>query len=172
MCIIDNGTHAAAHVTAPFVYDGEIRSRILRLKYANERRLAAELALDVADHVRRKKLTCDVVTWIPTTRKKRNKRGIDQAEMIAMHVARHLRVPCRQLLVRARDVSQTGQTRVVRLAQVRFRARRPQWAKSVLVVDDVVTTGASMRAAHAALLSVGATSVHCVAVAVTPPRLA
>lgn len=172
MCIIDKGTHTTAHVTAPFVYDGEIRSRILRLKYANERRLAAGLALELAAHVRRRHLVCDVVTWIPTTRKKRNTRGIDQAELIAVHVAKILEVPCRHLLIRARDVTQTGQTRAVRLAQVRFRARRPSWARSVLVVDDVVTTGASMRAAHAALTSAGAGMVHCVAVAVTPPRLA
>jgi predicted amidophosphoribosyltransferase len=40
----------------------------------------------------------------------------------------------------------------------------------VLVVDDVVTTGATLRAAQATLIAAGATSVHCVTVAATAPH--
>lgn len=170
MCTKNNRTHMADRTTAPFLYEGDVRSRILRLKYANERRIASELGRDVARHAIVHGLQPDVVTWIPTTRRKLRRRGIDHAELIAEHVARHLRVPCRQLLVRANNESQTGQSRQVRMSQVRFRARRLTDGVCVLVVDDVVTTGASMRAARRALRESGATKVHCIAVAITAPR--
>ena len=170
MCTRDNRTHIGDRTTAPFLYEGEIRSRILRLKYANERRIAAELGRDVAHHAIAHGMRPDVVTWIPTTRRKLRRRGIDHAELIAEHVARQLRIPCRQLLMRANNMSQTGQTRRVRLSQVRFRSRRLSPDICVLVVDDVVTTGASMRAARQALKSSGAGIVHCIAVAITAPR--
>lgn len=170
MCTSDNRTHMADRTTAPFIYEGDVRSRILRLKYANERRIAPELARDVARHAIARGFRPDVVTWIPTTRRKLRKRGIDHAELLAENVARILAVPCRQLLVRANNASQTGQTRNVRMSQVRFRARRPASARAVLVVDDVVTTGASMRAARRALRDAGVPTVYCIAVAITAPR--
>ena len=69
-----------------------------------------------------------VVTWIPTTSRRRRQRGFDQAELLARGVARRLRLPCRALLRRADDSPQTGRSgigarrSVVRVARAARRA--------------------------------------------------
>jgi predicted amidophosphoribosyltransferase len=111
----------------------------------------------------------DEVTWAPTSTARRRARGYDQAQVLARAVARHLGVPCRPLLRRhGPSRAQTGRRRVERLADAPLFAttRRPR--AHVLVVDDVVTTGATLHAACRALLAGGAERVRAVAAAATP----
>jgi predicted amidophosphoribosyltransferase len=111
----------------------------------------------------------DVVTWAPTSSGRRRERGFDQAELIARTVARQLGLPCRRLLDRAvAGDPQTGRARSDRLEGAEFHARPGLDGQRVLVVDDVVTTGATLRAAEAALRESGARQVVLAAVAATP----
>ena len=87
--------------------------------------------------------------------------------MLARAVAWRLGVPCRRLLRRTDGPPQTGRTRAERLEGPAFVARR-RVKGAVLLVDDVVTTGATLRAADAALRAAGAETVHCIAAAATP----
>jgi predicted amidophosphoribosyltransferase len=114
-------------------------------------------------------LEVDVVTWAPTSGARRRKRGYDQAELLARAVAWRLGVPCRRLLNRVEDGRgpQAGRSRAERLDGPAFLARR-RVRGVVLVVDDVVTTGATLRAAEVALMGAGARQVHAVAAAATP----
>jgi hypothetical protein len=111
----------------------------------------------------------DVLTWAPTGAARRRRRGYDQAELLARAVGRRLGVRARRLLVRVGDhAAQTGRSRQQRLVGPTFVAigRVPH---RVLVIDDVVTTGATFAAARTALLVGGAHRVHCLAAAATPP---
>jgi predicted amidophosphoribosyltransferase len=107
----------------------------------------------------------DLVTWAPTSPRRARRRGYDQAEAIAQAVGRELGVPCRRLLYRSHGSAQTGKSRADRLVGPVFRARSPRPGLAVLVVDDVVTTGATLRAAAQALRSAGVTHVELVAAA-------
>jgi predicted amidophosphoribosyltransferase len=80
-------------------------------------------------------------------------------------VARQLGVPCRRLLYRAHGAPQTGKSRSDRLVGPAFRARAPRQGLAVLVVDDVVTTGATLHTAADALLAAGVARVELVAAA-------
>jgi predicted amidophosphoribosyltransferase len=71
-------------------------------------------------------------------------------------------------LVRESVEHQTGRSRAQRLVGVALRARSMSGPSTVLVVDDVVTTGATMRMAQQALTTAGAMRVVCIAVAATP----
>ncbi len=153
--------------TAPFIYEGEIRSKILRLKYSNQRSIARELSHYLVVHIQQHIGTAGMVTWAPTVGSRRRKRGVDQAELLARHVGRELGVPCHELLIRVNTESQTGKSRAERLAHPQFRARAPQNTMSVVIIDDVITTGATLRAAASALRQVGVFDVYCVAVAKT-----
>ncbi len=161
----------AASVRAAVSFDGVARSAILALKFGNRRAVAGHLA---ALMIRRLGLATpdapvfDVVTWAPTSRRRVARRGFDQAELIARHVARELGVPCRRLLYRAHGSPQTGHSRDERLVGPSFRSRRTGRSIRVLVVDDVVTTGATLHAAAASLAAAGIDDVCLVAAAATP----
>jgi predicted amidophosphoribosyltransferase len=155
-------------VVAAFPFDGVARELIVALKFRHRRGAAAVLATQM---VRRLDLPrVDVVTWAPTSNRRVRRRGYDQAEVIARAVATQLGVPCIRLLYRAHGTPQTGKSRSERLVGPAFRARRPRKGLAVLVVDDVVTTGATLFTAADALLAAGVARVELAAVASTQRR--
>jgi len=107
------------------------------------------------------------VTWVPTSNARRRQRGFDQAELLARAVARELDRPCRSRLVRAPGPAQTGRSRTERLRGPTFSIVGGHGDPSaVLVVDDVLTTGATVSAAASTLRSAGVDRID-VAVAAT-----
>ena len=101
-----------------------------------------------------------VVTWAPTSAARARRRGGDQAEVLARAIASASGLRCTGLLRRRwGSGSQQGRTAAQRRS-VRFVARGPgRVGGSVLIVDDVVTTGSTLAAAAAALR---ATNPWCV----------
>lgn len=181
--------HAALRPAAPEVdpaglaglitllrYDGPARPLVARLKYGGRRQALGWLAAGLAERVRRRDdpAPVDVVTWAPTTDQHRRQRGFDHAELLARRVAAELGVPCRSLLRRLPGPAQTGRHAAARRSDgPRFAVVTgavPHGAR-VLVVDDVVTTGATLRAAVEAIAGAGGRAVPA-AVARTPaPRV-
>jgi predicted amidophosphoribosyltransferase len=150
---------------AALSYEGVGRELVARLKYRNARAALPGLAGAVAALV--DPTTVDVVTWAPTTAVRRRQRGFDQARLLARAVARHLRCPCRGLLTRAPGPPQTGRPRRERVEGPCFHVvGRPP--PRVLLVDDIVTTGATMIAAARALHRAGAIEVRAASAARTP----
>lgn len=160
LCVSESGLTLCAAVT----HDGDIRQRILALKYQNDRRQAATLARLLVPLLQEIEPRPQVITWAPTTARRVRERGLDQAEWLARAVARELRLPCRRLLKRLNRDSQVGQDRLTRLSRPKFRARVRGDVRCVVVIDDVITTGATLRAAAQALHAEGVHHVHAVAV--------
>ena len=152
-----------------YSFDGEIRRKILDLKYRNQRAIANELAQDLVRYAHRMvDVSCyHVVTWPPTSEHRRRQRGIDHSELLARHVGAYIGVPTRRMLRKVNKDPQTGAPRTQRLVQVHFVASVPRWARAVIVIDDVITTGATMAAASQALCEEGVDEVLCLAVAST-----
>jgi len=150
---------------ALFTYD-EVGGRVIgALKFAGAHRLVRRLGPALAALA---PVGSDAVTWTPATPANRRRRGYDQAELLARDLAVRLGVPCRRLLVRGRDQPQTARDRSGRTVGPRLRCRPPVPA-SVLVIDDVLTTGATLATAARLLRGAGATTVEVMAVAWTPP---
>jgi predicted amidophosphoribosyltransferase len=118
-------------------------------------------------------LDTSVVTWAPTSRARQRERGFDQAELLARAVARELHRPCRALLRRMPGPPQTGRPARDRASGVTFAPRgvRRGCPPRVLLVDDVLTTGATLSAAANALTTIGATSLVAVTAARTPLKV-
>ncbi len=148
------------------MYDGAVRQCVTALKYRNRRGAAVVLAHSLVARLGLRRSAFDIVTWAPTGAARVRSRGYDQAELLARAVARELGLPCRRLLYRGHGAPQTGRSRAERLHGPQFRARRG--GPRVLLVDDVLTTGATLHAAQAALESAGAWRVTVVAAAATP----
>ena len=153
-------------VPALFAYEGGGARVVQALKFRDGRRLVAPLAdglTGLADAA-----PSAVVSWIPTSGARRRRRGFDQAELLARAVARRLDLPCRPVLRRRPGPSQTGRNRAERAGNVAFRAVGRHPIGPVVVIDDVCTTGATIRAARDALDAALAGDVRFVVVARTP----
>jgi ComF family protein len=149
-----------ASTRAAFRYEGAAKAAILRLKFAGWRDVAtafgaAIAAGDVPE--------ADVVTWVPLSRRRRAERGYDQARAIAVSVARELDRPMQRLVRRSlRTEPQARRAAGERREAMRgaFVAFGPLASARVLLVDDVLTTGATLAACADALVSSGVGSVH------------
>lgn len=163
------GPSTPGDVLVATTYTGRVRDVLLGFKYQNRRQIAAHVAGILAGRLGDRCEQVDMVTWAPTSPRRRRERGFDQAELIARGVAAHLGLPCRRLLERGGDrAPQTGRTRRSRLDGPDFRAHPRAAGRRILVIDDVVTTGATLAAASRSLLLGGATAVVLAAVAATP----
>ncbi len=110
----------------------------------------------------------DVVTWVPAAPSRGRQRGYNQAELLAKSLSRELELPMQRLLYRFNTGTQVGQSRVSRLKRVRdqfYPATKDLKGKRVLVVDDVLTTGATLSECARQLKKSGAKSVWGAALA-------
>jgi ComF family protein len=158
---------------APFV--GPVRGALHDLKYAGERRLARPLGAALARRWHRVGTGAQLVVPVPVHAERERRRGYDQAALIAEVAAVELGLPMARALERGRaTIAQFELGRDERAANVagafRPRATDPRAAGAVtgrwvLLVDDVVTTGATLAACAAALERGGALAVSAITVA-------
>ncbi len=157
-------------VIVAFGYSTVVRKMILAIKYRNLRSsialLGGALANRIFDETAKTQQIVSFITWAPTTTKRKLERGHDHAEILARFVARELKLPCRSVLRRLTDQPQTGRSREQRLTVPQFSSRAID-NQCIVVIDDVVTTGATLKGASQALYKSGANLVICAAVAST-----
>ncbi len=159
--------------TAVFAYEGVARELVARVKYRNERIAVRWLGAQLAARCRHAPIAIDGVTWVPASASRRAERGVDHGALLARVVASELGLDARRLLTRDDGPPQTGRPAAERRAGPMLHgagavAQMSVAGKNVLVVDDVVTTGATLQAAARVLLSLGARAVLAATVARTP----
>lgn len=157
---------------APLWYEGKVREAILRLKFyaaaATAETLGALMAQCAAEHLSGE---FDLVTWVPVSRKRRWKRGYDQAELLARAVCRAWGVkPVALLRKTMNNPAQSGlKEDAARRANVlgvyEMRPGAEVSGRRVLLIDDVCTTGATLTECSKVLREAGADAVVCACVA-------
>ena len=161
-------------VQIAFVFQSPLREAVHAFKYRCVRRLARPFGALLAAHLAARPLAVDAVLPVPLHAGRLAERGFNQAEALAREVARIVSLPLiNDELVRVRATDQ----------QARLDARSRQenmrgafaWGKSappprsVLLVDDIITTGATMGACAEALRNAGADHVYGLALARSRP---
>jgi len=154
---------------APFAYAGVAREVIARVKYRGTHAAVEWLAGAIVREVERLGVAdrLDAVTWTPTTPARCRVRGFDHAELLARPIARAFGFAALPLLRRLPGPPQTGLPAIDRRRGPVFRARNTA-PFTVLLVDDVATTGATLAAAATALREAGAARVVAATAARTP----
>jgi len=153
-------------------YSGQLRSAIHAFKYRGERRLVEPLAAALAERWQRAGVGGQVMTWVPVHPSRRRERGFDQAEELARVSAHLLDLPVLACLERRRSSAAQhalGQRQralnVGGIFAVPEPVRRAVEARWVVVVDDVLTTGATLSGCATALLAARASAVSAITVA-------
>lgn len=157
-------------VAACFPYEKGFRRTLHRLKFQEERALARPLGTLMAEAASSLGEDFDGVTWVPMSPQKLRRRGYNQSELLAKAVAKELGLPAWDLLEQVRETdTQHSLTRAQRADNVRgaYRAKSATLGKRVLLVDDIVTTGATLRACAQGLYGAGAQKVCAVCAANT-----
>lgn len=150
-----------SRLTAGWLYEGAARSLVLGLKLRGMRGHAVPLAEAACRAAWRDGLAGDVVTWVPCSRRAAGVRGYDHAAVLARHVAERLGLPLAPLLdPKGSRYDQTGLGAAQRRNNLKDAfVARPVHARVVLV-DDVMTTGATICTCARALLNAGAARVE------------
>lgn len=156
-------------VRSRFEFAGPVRDSILRMKYRGEyarttwhaehlQTLIVDSGWDIPD----------VVMPIPLHRRKLRSRGYNQSEKLARYLARRLNVPVEEYLIRIKETqSQTSLSGEERRRNVAgaFACNLAIAGTDVLLVDDVVTTGATMLECASACIDAGASRVRGISIA-------
>ena len=153
-------------------YTKSVARAVYRLKFHNQPQLADTMAELMAKRLGGKILACrpDCICGVAMHPLKQRRRGYNQADELAAHLARRLKIPCASLLEKRRNTAaQHTLSAEKRRSNLKgaYTVPCPQqvYGKRILLVDDVLTTGATASACAQALLDAGAQSVFAVALA-------
>lgn len=161
--------------SAAYSYTGRARSAVLRMKRGYFRYSIDAFAAIIAENARELIEAADVITAVPSGRKRIEELGYAHSRMIAGICADICRKPYRDLLeVTGEKLEQKHLSRDQRFENARrsFRVSDPEGAagRKILVIDDICTTGATLGAIAEKLRAAGADSVAGAVFARTPRR--
>lgn len=157
---------------AMWYYEGNVRSSLHRYKFQNRqcysqsygRLLAMQLSQQFPDGY-------DVITWVPISAKRKRKRGYDQVELLADSVSKELGIPAVSMLQKTVDnppqsgISGYAQRKANVLGVYECVCPSSMEGKRILLLDDILTTGATASECARMLLTAGAKQVYCAAIA-------
>ena len=159
-------------LAAIWYYEGDVRRSLLRYKFYGARhyaqsygRLLAMVILNAHPE------GFDALTWVPISRLRKLRRGYDQVELLAKAVGRELGMEPVPLLKKIRNnppqsgIQGQAQRRANVLGMYRAENAEEIQGKRILLLDDILTTGATAGECARVLLTAGAAEVHCAVIA-------
>ena len=135
---------------SPLYYKGAVRESLLRYKFHSATGYSEVYGELIAKCIDENKINCDIITYVPLSRKRKWLRGYNQAELIADEVSKLCGIPVVNLLVKVRNnPAQSGikspQKRKENVSGA-YKATNVEQIKGncILIIDDIITTGATV----------------------------
>lgn len=157
---------------SPLAYRESVPEAIHRYKFSRVRALgkpfAALMARCLKEHLPR---GADLICWAPLSGERKRERGFDQAELLAREVGRRLTIPLWPVLKKTRDTAPQSELEEESARRANARGayvllpKIDLTGKRVVLVDDVVTSGATLGECAALLRQAGAAEVYCLTLA-------
>ena len=157
-----------------FSYEKPINNLIYKLKFGNGRYLVDYFADRMFLTYSQNYFNADVITFVPMTDKSLKKRGYNQSELLAKALSDKTLVPIIECVKKVKETKrQTKLSRAERIKNLtdafRVSDKKLVKEKTVLIVDDVTTTGSTAEVIAERLKKAGAKQVYLITVASTPP---
>lgn len=157
---------------SPLAYQKAVPEAVRCFKFGRVRALGNPFALLMAQCLAgRLPQGADLICWAPVSKERLRERGFDQAELLARQVGRLLSVPVRPVLRKVRDTRPQSELEEESARRANARgayALLPEMnlsGKRVVLVDDVVTSGATLSECAALLRLAGAERIFCLTLA-------
>ena len=151
---------------APFYYEGKVKDALHRYKFGGKSFYCKKFAKYMYIELMYSDITPDIITWVPLSRKRLRSRGYGQAKLLADEISKMTGIECRRLLIKKKNVrAQSG------MGNYSAREKNIKGAyvscndefirgKKILLIDDIVTTGATMSECAGVLLRASAAGVY------------
>lgn len=160
-----------ASSTVLWYYEERVRESLLRFKFSGRRSYADAYARLLAVKLLDKRDSIDLITWVPISKARFRRRGYDQCALLARALSRELDIPAACTLQKIRN--NQVQSRLADASQRKanvlgvYRSIGPEVfrGKRILLIDDIITTGATLSEAARVLTTDGAATVLGAAVA-------
>ena len=164
-----------ARWTSVWYYKDDVRQSLLRYKFGRQRAYAQSYSRLLAQKLRQTGMDkADALVWVPISRLRKWRRGFDQVELLAQNLSRELDIPALPVLKKVRHTP--PQSRLKYAAQRRanvlgaYAVTDPQTVrgKRLLLLDDILTTGATVTECARVLTQAGPVQILCATMAVAP----
>lgn len=160
-------------VCAPFYYDGAATKGLHNLKFRNHPEIAKVFAKDMAECFinNYSDYDFDYCTFVPSTKEDLKKRGYNQAKLLAENMCSFINLECKELLFKAFStvpqhtlggIERSGNLLGAFTVNEEFDIEN----KSILLCDDIKTTGSTLNECAKTLLIGGAAEVFCITAAI------
>ena len=163
--------------TAVWYYKGDVRESLHRYKFRRARHYASVYGRFLAMRLLQEHPEgFDLLTWVPISRRRKWQRGYDQVELLANAVGQQLGMEPVRLLRKVRNnppqsgINGAAARRANVLGVYRAVQQEQISGKRILLLDDILTTGATAGECARVLLTAGAKEIHCGVVAATQHR--
>ena len=163
------------HFTAVYYYEGQVKRSLHKFKFYSESSYADIFGKAMADKISGlySHISFDGICFVPMTARAEYHRGYNQSELLCLKISKELKIPVVPCLKKTADnLKQKDLTGKERLTNVRgsfaIKDKTDIKGKTLILCDDIKTTGATLKECCDTLMKAGAKDVYCISLALTP----
>ena len=173
VCHFENSVKLS-HITAVFIYTGGVKEMISQLKFSRDKNSVPFLSYEMARRFRASfpSVNADTVTCVPCGKKTLEERGYNQSRLLALRVAKLLKTDYEDLLIKTKEThfqhNLSADERAINLKDAFAVADENLIkGKTIILCDDIKTTGNTLYNCSNELYKAGAKGVYCLCAALS-----